>query len=87
MKKQRINLFLKEEQLLSDAQMNVLHGGGSPDLSPDKACSCGCQGNSSTADNKMLTLKVDLQPLALRHVTVFSSQLLLHGELQKVKGH
>ena len=24
MKKQRINLFLKEEQLLSDAQMNVL---------------------------------------------------------------
>lgn len=36
---------------------------------------------------KMLTLKVDLQPLALRHVTVFSSQLLLHGELQKVKGH
>lgn len=34
MKKQRINLFLKEEQLLSDAQMNVLHGGGSPDLSP-----------------------------------------------------
>ena len=57
MKKQRINLFLKEEQLLSDAQMNVLHGGGSPDLSPDKACSCGCQGNSSTADNKNANIK------------------------------
>ena len=30
--KQRINIFLKEEQLLSDAQMNVLHGGGSEHL-------------------------------------------------------
>lgn len=87
MKKQRINLFLKEEQLLSDAQMNVLHGGGSPDLSPDKACSCGCQGNSSTADNKNANIKGGLTTPALRHVTVFSSQLLLHGELQKVKGH
>lgn len=52
MRKQKINLFLTEERHLSDAQMNVLHGGGSPDLSSDKACSCGCQGPSSTADNK-----------------------------------
>lgn len=57
MKKQKINLFLTEEQHLSDAQMNLLNGGGSPDLSSDKACSCGCQGHSSKTGNKNANIK------------------------------
>ncbi|GAB6959642.1 hypothetical protein JCM15754A_09770 [Prevotella aurantiaca JCM 15754] len=55
MKKQKINLFLTEEQHLSDAQMNVLHG-GSDELSCEKSCSCGCQGRSTTADNKQANI-------------------------------
>ena len=61
MKKQKINLFLTEEQHLSDAQMNVLHGGGSDGLLCEKACSCGCQGKISTADNKKANIAEGLQ--------------------------
>ncbi len=56
MKKKGNNLFLTEEQHLSDAQMNLLRGGDTY-VEPEKACSCGCQGTSSTADNKKANIE------------------------------
>ncbi|MBQ0061826.1 MAG: TIGR04149 family rSAM-modified RiPP [Bacteroidales bacterium] len=53
MKSKKFSLFLCEEQHLTDAQMNLLQGGNTEQsMSAAAACSCGCQGTSSTADNK-----------------------------------
>lgn len=51
MEQKKSNLFLAEEMHLNDAQMNIIQGGGD-DTMHDSFCSCGCQGPSSTADNK-----------------------------------